>query len=222
MSKGKTARRQLRKWKRRKVRKSVIPSTVALPKTQYVRMRYVDSILISGSTGVIGTQKFKLNSLYDPDQTGTGHQPMGRDQWEVLYRRYGVVGVKATLRWNFATGTSPIEVGGFVSPLVSLTATSFSEIDEQGTAKSSTLSASSAYPYLTTKHYFSAKKFFNIRDMKDNMSDVGQYFGSDPSRIAYLHLFAQAADLTSSISVRVHVTLDYVVMLAEPKELPQS
>ncbi len=33
---------------------------------------------------------FRLNSLYDPDLTGTGHQPYGFDQFAALYSRYKV------------------------------------------------------------------------------------------------------------------------------------
>lgn len=35
--------------------------------------------------------KFNLNSLYDPDYTGVGHQPYGRDQLAALYNRYRVI-----------------------------------------------------------------------------------------------------------------------------------
>lgn len=35
-------------------------------------------------------QQMRLNSLYDPDFTGTGHQPKGFDQLAALYQRYRV------------------------------------------------------------------------------------------------------------------------------------
>lgn len=40
---------------------------------------------------------FRLNSTFDPDLTGAGHQPLLRDQFAgVLYNRYRVHGVKVT------------------------------------------------------------------------------------------------------------------------------
>lgn len=38
--------------------------------------------------------QFNLNSLYDPDATGTGHQPYGFDQLATMYGRYRVYAVK--------------------------------------------------------------------------------------------------------------------------------
>lgn len=50
-----------------------------------------------GTTNAVNTwgtdQIFRLNSLYDPDETGVGHQPYGFDQLALLYRRYKVSAV---------------------------------------------------------------------------------------------------------------------------------
>lgn len=48
----------------------------------------------------------RLNSLYDPDFTGVGHQPYGYDQLTPLYRRYMVthVGFEVTLTNPSADG----------------------------------------------------------------------------------------------------------------------
>lgn len=54
--------------------------------------------LSSGTVGVIGTEQvFRLNSLYDPDFTGSGHQPYGFDQVSSLYKHYQVYGVKVSV-----------------------------------------------------------------------------------------------------------------------------
>lgn len=38
-----------------------------------------------------GEYVYRLNSLFDPDQTGVGGQPDGFDQWKALYQNYRVV-----------------------------------------------------------------------------------------------------------------------------------
>jgi len=43
-------------------------------------------------------QIYRLNSIFDPDLTGTGHQPLGRDQYATFYNRYRVTDVIITLR----------------------------------------------------------------------------------------------------------------------------
>ena len=50
--------------------------------------------LVSGTSGLFGSEQvFRLNAPYDPDFTGTGHQPYGYDQISALYRRYIVTHV---------------------------------------------------------------------------------------------------------------------------------
>lgn len=41
---------------------------------------------------------FRANSIYDPDYTGTGGQPLGRDQWATLYSKYRVFASKIEVK----------------------------------------------------------------------------------------------------------------------------
>jgi hypothetical protein len=40
---------------------------------------------------ITGLQQFKLNSIYDPDLTGSGNQPTGRDTYAAIYDYYKVL-----------------------------------------------------------------------------------------------------------------------------------
>jgi len=45
----------------------------------------------TGTAGIYGTQQsMRMNSIFDPNYTGTGHQPYGRDTMNTLYSRYRV------------------------------------------------------------------------------------------------------------------------------------
>jgi len=58
----------------------------------------------TGAVGVCGTEQVvRLNSLFDPDFTGVGHQPFGFDQMALLYRRYKVNAVLIKLTWSDPT-----------------------------------------------------------------------------------------------------------------------
>ncbi len=72
----------------------------ALPAEVSVDMVYQDRFNLATSSGVAGTQVFQANSIYDPDFTNVGHQPMYRDQWAAIYQRYKVVTCKA--EWSLA------------------------------------------------------------------------------------------------------------------------
>lgn len=44
-------------------------------------------------TLITGLQQFKINSIYDPDLTGSGNQPLGRDTYAAIYDYYKVLEV---------------------------------------------------------------------------------------------------------------------------------
>lgn len=68
---------------------SVVNSAVR-PQRMLLKMPYFWSGQLYSETGNYQTYSFNLNSLYDPDRTGIGHQPLGRDQWIAFYNQYRV------------------------------------------------------------------------------------------------------------------------------------
>lgn len=50
-----------------------------------------------GAAGTAAYHVFSANGCYDPDISGTGHQPRGFDQFMLMYDHYVVVGSKITL-----------------------------------------------------------------------------------------------------------------------------
>jgi hypothetical protein len=57
---------------------------------KYIPFRYNDIYNFTLTAGTATNQVMNLNSLFDPDRTGTGHQPYGYDQVAALYNRYRV------------------------------------------------------------------------------------------------------------------------------------
>jgi hypothetical protein len=60
---------------------------LVIPDRTRVRLRYTTPFSFSGT---FLTQVMAMNGLYDPDISGTGHQPRGFDQWMAFYQRYQV------------------------------------------------------------------------------------------------------------------------------------
>lgn len=63
------------------------------PSSRYMQLNYVQVVTLTGAiAGVTGTvQQFRLNSVFDPDLTGVGHQPYGYDTITGLYSVYKVM-----------------------------------------------------------------------------------------------------------------------------------
>lgn len=78
--------------------------------------------------GVASEQIIRLNSIFDPDLTGAGHQPLYRDQIQALYNAYQVRKVNVEI-----TFTDPSQDGAFVyisSGFTSLLGQTLSRVQE--------------------------------------------------------------------------------------------
>jgi len=82
---------------------------------ELVQLTYHETITIDPAIDTSGAHLFKLNGLYDPNFSGTGHQPMYFDNYATLYNKYKVSFAKFnvtivnhnvnTAVWNGTTGT---------------------------------------------------------------------------------------------------------------------
>lgn len=73
--------------------KPIIPLSYGFPDTYKTKLRYAGTYerTFDGVTG-LNQYVWNLNSLYDPDQTGTGAQPTYFDQLTAVYAKYRVYG----------------------------------------------------------------------------------------------------------------------------------
>jgi hypothetical protein len=91
---------------------TVVRGPGPIPPRAIVKMKYVEEVVANGTTL---DHLWNLNSTFDPNRTGTGHQPYGRDTYATLYNRYRVFAVgyrilintptvvRCTLLWNNET-----------------------------------------------------------------------------------------------------------------------
>lgn len=77
---------------------------------KYVSLRYVELVGFSNAATVGSQQLMNLNSIFDPNRTGTGHQPYGFDQLAALYNRYRVLKTSWRVMFGTSTGTYNIVV----------------------------------------------------------------------------------------------------------------
>jgi len=72
-------------------------------------LRYSTNFQLVSTAGAVASYVFGANALYDPDITGTGHQPMGFDQMMQFFSHYTVIRSKLILVAANATST-PMQV----------------------------------------------------------------------------------------------------------------
>ena len=121
--------------------------------TYTVKLTYADNfrhdVAQNGSAG--GTQFFRMNSIFDPDQTGTGHQPIMRDLWASQYDYYAVLQCDYTMRfYNAAHDGVTFTAAGTSSQRIGSVNLGF--LRTTNSAEFTSLNNGSAYPMLEAKN----------------------------------------------------------------------
>lgn len=199
------------------------PQGTAFPKNRIVKLRYVENVTLDPGAVAFAEFAYRANSIFDPNLTGGGHQPMGRDQWATFYRRYTVIGSKIQVQCVCPTASTPSIFGVTLSDLSATGHTTVHGLMERPTTSWRFMSTSTAVQPKHASCKFSAKKFFNLANIKDNQDRVGADFTADPSVEAYFHCFLGAHDATTNLPLHYFtIKITYIVLMSHPKELAQS
>lgn len=176
----------------------------------------------------IATQWFySANSAFDPDSSGTGHQPIGYDVMSSLYEHYCVV--RSSITVTFYPLSTPIRCGIYLSPDVVVIADP-SEIMENGLVK--TLS-NDAYGTTTVGNTINSvtldcdvRKYFGRRDFQQMLNDnsLSAGVGSSPSEQVYFAITGWDAfySAASTIQLNFDVLISYDVVYFEQKKSSPS
>ncbi len=190
-------------------------------------MKYAEDIMVSVD-GNIGTNYlFRCNSIFDPNQSGTGHQPMGHDQYANFYKRYTVVGSKITVR--FVGGT----VSGSTVDPNAITNVGITTIDDTGSSivnptdfmennRTTYSLIQPQKPTTTITKYFSAKEFFGVKNVVDD-DTLTSFFGGNPQNGALWQLkFWPDKAGQSDRRVTINVMIQYICVLRERQPIGGS
>lgn len=172
-----------------------------------------------GLTG-IAWYNFSANGLYDPNITGTGHQPLGYDQMMLMYDHYTVIGAKITVTFINIDATYPMIVGIKTSDDAQ-SAQNLSQVIENGNCVYTTIgSYKTDQSIVTLTKKIGLKKFFKKPIVDDTFSGS---VNSNPVEQAYFSIFcANSTDTYDGGGVRINVRVDYITLFREPKLLAQS
>lgn len=174
---------------------------------------YSDTVELNPSNGTLVHYDFRLNSLYDPDFSGAGHQPRGFDQMMAFYQKFRVYACKidvcmlapgpsdnARAKWAVlvsGSSSTPLwsqyileEHPNRVSPVY---------LTNNGTANT--------LPRYTG--FVKLKDIYQVKDLEDD-SDAQGSASSNPNRSAVMQLFCAALDGSADPgNVPFQVTLTY-------------
>lgn len=214
------------KRKRGSKRKTKIPR--AFPSTFTTRLKYVEVVeLDCEALGAPKQYNFRANSIYDPNLTGTGHQPMGRDEFSAIYDHYTVIGSKLKATF-YPKGDYTQNVSMFLGGMLTDTAnvfTSASELLEQDRATGKILTKAGNNATIVKHLKYSPRKMFKMGkgSIVGNKRICAQV-NTSPDEDAVFSLFAVQPDGSSvdPIPIKVLVEIDYICVFSEKRPLAQS
>lgn len=216
-------------FKRRYGRKRANPTRVypGFPHHRVVKLRYVHAQSFSAGSAFNNALSIAANGCYDPDQTGGGHQPLGFDQWSQFYNHYVVLGSKITAQLTAGNNNNNSDGAIFFCYLNDdgTIPTSVSALIEQGKAHYTLVPGNlQTQRAVQVRNTYSAKKFFNVKDVKDNLTRIGAATSANPSDLAMFNIGFSAITAGSTFGGNwsIIVTIDYIVSFSEPRELAQS
>ena len=193
----------------------VAPIAVTFPKAIYgfpdklvTTLKYSQMINFTGSASPTA-QVFAINSAFDPDFSGTGHQPSYYDKFTSVYARYFVSEAcldvtisneSATVPINYAVVYSDQNIGG--NSVEELSEAQYSEYGIVGVLASNPVKRVTLPPISMAKLMGTTPK--GILEADDNMYAA---VGSSPSDVAWGIVRLGSTDLTTAITARARCVL---------------
>ncbi len=204
-----------------------LPKSVGgLPGFLDTTMQYVQQVTLDPSAA-LANNSFNANSLYDPDQSGTGHQPSGFDTLSAMYSRYLVK--KATIDCSFflqgTTTSVPLAIG------INL----YDGSSPYGSGAIAMLEQSNGAHLITCKNdsngvaiprlrlTFDAKRWFGLSNLDDNRETIGALTNANPTRRAYFQVWTGPTDESTDLdAVYCVARITYYVQFHGPLQVGTS
>lgn len=192
--------------------------------SQIVKLRYVERLTLDSSIATLAYDTFSATSCYDPYVAAGGHQPLGFDEWMNFYEHYMVLGSKITAIGSQTTAASAdAYLVAELKPSSAASTTNITTILEQKGANYRLITGRDGrFGSATVTAYYSPKKFFNLRNPRDEQ-DLRGTASSNPVENAYFQIsVTPSLSSTDPSPVEVLCTIEYTVLLTERKPLAQS
>lgn len=218
---AKTARTQKSRQSKSKfgIPRYLAGTKTGFPKQLKIKHRYVESFVLSTSAGLLGTYQFSCNGLYDPNITGTGHQPMYFDQLAAIYNHYTVL--KSTCKVRVTNGVSSVQlIGCYIEDDTSITSANAQACNEQSSAVTRILSPAGVEGALNfSKSWDSVQAFGPGTLANDNLQGTSS---SNPTEQQYFTLFIQDVAATNIVNAAFTVVIEYETLWDELRNLNSS
>lgn len=196
-----------------------------LGNSKLVRHKYSELISLNSGAVTNAYHTFRLNSLYDPNSTGAGHQAYGFDEMCTFFKHYTVVGCRTTVTFINSAAQDV---------LVALVHDSDTTIDYSttiGNVPGNHIIEAKKGPYgflnstkdqTTLSLNWSLRKNEKVRFPGQAIDWAGDV-SSDPVQQACVHVIVTPMDAATDLSVvNCRIQMDFIALWTDPITLNQS
>lgn len=201
------------------------PTTVSVGRQSFpkqLRNTLVYAEQIGITTDVSGWGKYIMccNGLYDPNNTGTGHQPLYFDQLMLIYNHYTVISSSIEIQCAASTGspTTPWTTAMYIDDDTTTVTTIDSALERPGCVFGTTSVTNGDNPKFTLG--WSALKNFGPNPQMDNQLQGDN--ASNPTEQMHYVIIAFGGTPLASVTVNYNVRIKYNVLWDEIKTIAQS
>lgn len=180
-------------------------------------LTYNDDFTLNCGAGTAGSYVFSANGLYDPNITGTGHQPMAFDQLMLSFEHYTVFSSKITA----TVRSSDVDDSQWCA--ISLNAgttavTDHNVIMENGMVVAQKMGlAASQYAMRTLTHRVDVRTFESVPSVLSN-PDLQGSITANPVEQVYYHCSTWNPETANVTGSYWSVFIEYDVLFTEPRK----
>lgn len=207
------------KKKKRSVRTvTTIPKyAIGFPDTYRCKLKYIDTYdIATDSTTKLEQYNWRLNSAYDPDFTGIGHQPTYFDELSQIYHKYRVLGAHVKCTIFNKNSSTPVWVNFYNTSQSSGVSEDPESTSQNNNGSPVKLIASegsqNTYVY---QHYYDTAAAFGVskNQILTNSNYAGTTggltSGSDPALVSHLYLNMSSAPTGTVVGTYVTMEITY-------------
>lgn len=222
-AKGQTKKTYRRYRPKRSNASTMVSKMAPIPDRYLTKLRYSEGNSITYTAlSEYASYQYRLNSIYDPNLTGVGHQPLGHDELANLYNRYRVLGVAYKVVITNRDSNYEGEIAIQLRPNSTLS-TKFSDVAESNYSQVRTIRTAPAGGVQTLKGYISIARIRGVKKSVARNDDTYQaLFGANPTREPVLNIYLRNQNVNFNMDFAWRVYLTYYVVCSDTKVLQQS
>lgn len=211
-------RKQSEVQKLKKIMSSVQPTSTF---KRFIYPECNDYLTLNSGNGYANYCVFSGNSLYDPDVTGAGGQPVGFDEYGALYSRYNAYASKISVTIKPNSIPNGVAVTMYLVAVHSPSSLVLTGEAIEGMHKmKKSVYTNQSTARLTTTLFCKSKEVFPGYNPRS--SDFNALWTANPGARWYWHIVLLAQDSAAETIPYFDVRIEYYANLEEPIQLGRS